>query len=630
MLRALSAATALACLALSAATTAAAQDVALCHYDDPAPYLAALEDPERPRGAPPPACAEALSAAEAPAELALPLPCGHNMVFRRVDVGVQDLLDHETVYLGDANANARATINKVSSIPRAAALSGSFFRQEGDGTLVSYYYIAKYELTAAQWRLHDQGLLARPVAETASPDAPVCREHLAWVRDTQRPVNVLPATGLSWFDAVDYARAMTLWLVGFDALLVENGARPLLPWSEGSSGFVRLPSDTEWEYAARGGGANVTREARSRAYYLIERDGESIEPELREIAQIDGLSPPQVMVAGVGKRAPNPLGLYDVLGNAEELVLDLFRPTRPDGLKGQMGAAVVRGGSTQTSDGLIGLGYRQEAPLFDGSGEVRSATVGARLALAAPYFVGGVDETSPYKEGLANEEQFERIEDAVAALGTESARADTGTVPTMEEFLARAQAADLPPEARALIGEAEQLVRQNLAERVQADRDALKERMIAAITLSLGIDRTGANVYSAMQRIHSNLFNEGLSPANRARVVALVPGFLTKIDERTREVNAMFTTYVENVAAILEAPEERRRLALNDATQWAATRDAPRLQQAMGVLTDHLRQVTAGSGAIDERLRSGWLAEIDSFRGDRDKMFADIEREVSQ
>lgn len=627
--------------ALAALTSAAeAQETALCHYDNPAPYETAMADPERQRGDPEPACAEEVNAAETPEELVLPLPCGHRLYFRRVDVPVRDVLAHTTVHVGDANAASRRRVqNRISSIPRAVPLSGAFFTSGAEPGAVerSFYYIQKYEMTAAQWNLFTEGLLERPVAETLQAGAPACAAHEEWRARNVRPNLILPATRISWFDAHDFSRAFNAWVGELDRLLIENGRRPRMPWSAGSAGFLRLPAEIEWEYAARGGGSNVSRDALNRRFHPVWDGSSWVEPAtLEEIAAIEGLRPPEIQVAGIGKRAPNPVGLYDTLGNAEELVLDLFRPTRNDGFKGQFGGAVLRGGSTATDRELIGLGYRQEAPLFDRFGELRSDFVGVRFALSAPFFVAGFDETAefPYaQQGLANEEQIEAIRRALTALSAEADLPAGDGTGSIEDLEIRAEEAGLAPRAEALFREAAQIARQARTERIQVERDLVQERFISAATLLVGTDRTGANLFQAYNLINQKMGEVDTMPmADRSRLYTWLrsPSGLAQMDVRAREIDALFSSYVENVTALIDAPEEDRRVALTQATEWMAQREVPRLQTALGQLTQHVRQGVANNRSVGIELREEWLYEVDSFRARREQLRRAVETALSQ
>ncbi|MGF1554552.1 MAG: formylglycine-generating enzyme family protein [Paracoccaceae bacterium] len=613
-----------------AAGPAAARGPDLCHYDAPAPFVAHAEAVSRGERPEPLACAEAVPAQEAPAELILPMPCGQRMHFRRVDLRLANPLEHRSFYVGDANAAARSALNRASATPRAAALSGAFSRRapvaDGAGEArVSYFYVGKYEITAAQWRLFEEGLFERGL-DAVGETAPVCRGHLDWVRAETRPVLMLPASAITRFEAEAFARAYTLWLIGLDQALIAEGAQPFLPWQKGSTGFLRLPSDVEWELAARGGPEHAKGETLSRAIYPVRDDGAWRVPDLAEVAQLDGRDPPLVYADGVGKRLANPLGLHDMLGNVEEIVLELFQPTRPDGLMGQLGGVTLRGGSTVTDDALIGVGYRIEAPLYGPQGEVRSPTTGARLAVAAPYFVEGVDETRPYAAGVPNEAQFDAIEAAFAGLkrGT-----DVGEAADLDGFVARAEAVRLTSEGEALVNEARALIERTVTARATAERDALVERFIAAATLRLGANRTGANVSNALNQIRERLVIGIGTDAERRLWRERWPSFESRIVEREREVDAMVATYVETVVALAGVDEATRDEARSRAVDWVETQDAPALRDAMASLVEHVDAAVDAAGAVTATMKEDWRVAIDDTLGKRRTYLAEL-REATQ
>jgi hypothetical protein len=190
-------------------------------------------------------------------------------------------------------------------------------------------------------------------------------EALAALNPAQRR---LPQAEVAFLDALRFAERAT------EAALRLRPAA--LPARGETRAFLRLPTEEEWEYAARGSFEAGDAAFRGRLPPLPGRITEHA-----QLAPAGRTVPPRM----VGLLAPDRLGLHDMLGNVAEFVLTPYRLTRAGRAGGMVGGLVARGGDIETPPDRIRTSFRVELPPLDREGKpTTSPLVGFRVALGLP------------------------------------------------------------------------------------------------------------------------------------------------------------------------------------------------------------------------------------------------------
>ncbi len=220
--------------------------------------------------------------------------------------------------------------------PGAFAMGSDDFETEKPvhrAVIAKPFAMGRSEVTLAQWDacVADGGCTGRPNGQGRGPGN-------------------LPAAALSWHDAVAYVT----WL------------------SRVSGHTYRLPTETEWEYAARGGTATAYWWGADAGVGFANCRGCGGDGGRRAVA--------------VGTYRPNPFGLVDTAGNVAEWVADCwtesYRDARGEAGMRATGACkqrVVRGGSFDS-----GPRYVRSASRFPYDPDLRYYANGVRVLRELP------------------------------------------------------------------------------------------------------------------------------------------------------------------------------------------------------------------------------------------------------
>ena len=174
-----------------------------------------------------------------------------------------------------------------------------------------------------------------------------------------------PVERVSWFDAVRFCNALSAAVGLSPAYRIGAGETPSVEWDRASAGY-RLPTEAEWEYAARAGTSHRYAggdDAGAVAWTEKNSGGET---------------------HAVGEKAANAWGLHDLSGNVWEWCWDWYGAYPSEPVSDAAGPAsgsgrVLRGGSWLDAARYARVAHRRER-----SPGNRDWYIGLRLSRTVP------------------------------------------------------------------------------------------------------------------------------------------------------------------------------------------------------------------------------------------------------
>nr|WP_232371235.1 SUMF1/EgtB/PvdO family nonheme iron enzyme [Desulfogranum marinum] len=225
---------------------------------------------------------------------------------------------------------------------------GGAFQVENTDAKDWCYYIGKYEVTEDQLQV-------------------------ILKNNPEKKGSIFPANNISWFEVQEFIQLYNNWLY--------NNALKVIPKYGGVPGYIRLPTETEWEFAARGGSKVTSAE--------FDRKVPFPPDEITKHEWFAGPKSSHNKLKKIGILKPNALGIHDILGNVMEMTRSLYQI---EYYQGRNGGFVAKGGHYLTNAKQLRSSLRteQEFYTFDTKNKKvhksKKATLGFRLLISSLVF----------------------------------------------------------------------------------------------------------------------------------------------------------------------------------------------------------------------------------------------------